>query len=118
MRYEPLKGKEKFDAIFKSPDHLLKSKNFNALIVINENKFSLGMILPKKNIKLAVHRNFLKRTIRNISNEIFENTKISMIVVSKKKIYKFAKRSLRLELKKLFEDGKNKINEKNNYFNN
>ena len=41
-----------------------------------------------------------------------------MIVVSKKKIYKFAERSLRLELKKLFEDGKNKINEKNNYFSN
>ena len=118
MRYEPLKGKEKFDDIFKSPDYILKSKNFNALIVINENKFSLGMILPKKNIKLAVHRNFLKRTIRNLSNEIFENAKISMIVVSKKKIYKFAKRPLRLELEKLFEDGKKKINEKNNYFNN
>ena len=88
MRYEPLKGKEKFDAIFKSPDHILKSKNFNALIVINENKFSLGMILPKKNIKLAVHRNFLKRTIRNISNEIFDNTKISMIVVNEHGVYR------------------------------
>ena len=118
MRYEPLKGKEKFDDIFKCPDYILKSKNFSALIVYNENKFSLGMILPKKNIKLAVHRNYLKRTIRNLSNEIFENTKISMIVISKKKIFKFAKRSLRLELENLFDDGKKKIDEKNNYFNN
>ena len=76
------------------------------------------MILPKKNIKLAVHRNYLKRTIRNLSSEIFENTKISMIVVSKKRIFKFAKRLLRLELENLFNDGKKKIDEKNNYFNN
>ena len=41
-----------------------------------------------------------------------------MIVVSKKKIFIFAKRSLRLELKNLFDDGKKKIDEKNNYFNN
>ena len=115
MRYEPLKGKEKFDAIFKSPDHILKSKNFNALIVINENKFSLGMILPKKNIKLAVNRNYLKRTVRNLSVHVFAESKVSLLVVSKKRILDFKKDKLRRELKTLLLNLTKKLNEENNY---
>ena len=73
------------------------------------------MILPKKNIKLAVHRNYLKRTIRNLSEDIFVNSKISLIVVSKKRIIDFKKDKLRKEIKTLFLNLAKKLNEENNY---
>jgi ribonuclease P protein component len=59
------------------------------------------MILPKKHIRLAVHRNYIKRTIRNLSNDMFEKSEISLIVVSKRKILDFEKDILRTEIKTL-----------------
>ena len=60
------------------------------------------MILPKINIKLAVHRNYLKRIIRNLSIDIFAESKVSLIVGSKKRILDFKKEKLRREIKTLF----------------
>ena len=73
------------------------------------------MILPKKNIKLAVHRNYLKRIIRNLSIEVFAASKVSLVVVSKKRILGFKKEKLRREIKTLFLNLTKKLNEKNNY---
>ena len=80
----------------------------------SENFLFMGF-LPKKNIKLAVHRNYLKRTIRNLSKDIFVNSKISLIVVSKKRIIDFKKDKLRREIKTLFLNLTKKLNEENNY---
>ena len=38
--------------------------------MVNDKEFKLGMLLPKKNIKLAVHRNYLKRIVRNLSKDL------------------------------------------------
>ena len=73
------------------------------------------MILPKKNIKLAVHRNYLKRIIRNLSIDIFSESKVSLVVVSKNRILGFKKEKLRREIKILFLNLAKKLNEKNNY---
>ena len=59
------------------------------------------MILPKKNIKLAVHRNYLKRTIRNLSIDVFGESKVSLLLVSKKRVLDFKKDKLRREIKTL-----------------
>ena len=115
MPYKPLTGKNDFDRVFKNTSQKIYSDNFRALVLINNNEFRLGMILPKKNIKLAVHRNYLKRTIRNLSQDIFENSKVSLIVISKKRILDFKKDKLRRELKTLFVNLVNKLNEENNY---
>ena len=115
MPYKPLTGKNDFDRVFKSASQKINSDNFRALVLINNNEFSLGMILPKKNIKLAVHRNYLKRTIRNLSEDNFVNSKISLIVVSKKRIIDFNKDKLRREIKTLFLNLAKKLNEENNY---
>ena len=83
--------------------------------MITDREFRLGMILPKKNIKLAVHRNYLKRIIRNLSIDVFAETKVSLVVISKKRILDFRKDKLRKEIKTLFLNLTKKLNEKNNY---
>ena len=108
-------GKDDFDEVFKNSNQNVSSENFRAFILITNNDLRLGMILPKKNIKLAVHRNYLKRIIRNLSIDIFAESKVSLIVVSKKRILDFKKEKLRREIKTLFLNLTKKLNEKNNY---
>ena len=115
MSYKPLTGKDDFDEVFKNCIQNKSSENFKALILINNDNFRLGMILPKKNIKLAVHRNYLKRIIRNLSIEVFAASKVSLVVVSKRRILDFKKEKLRREIKTLFLNLTKKLNEKNNY---
>ena len=115
MSYKPLIGKDCFNEVFSNYSQHISSKNFRALILITNGPFSLGMILPKKNIKLAVHRNYLKRVIRNLSIDVFAETKVSLVVVSKKRILDFKKDKLRREIKTLFLNLNNKLNEENNY---
>ena len=108
-------GKDDFDEVFNNFNQNLGSENFRAMILITNDDFRLGMILPKKNIKLAVHRNYLKRIIRNLSIDIFAESKVSLVVVSKKRILDFKKEKLRREIKTLFLNLTKKLNEKNNY---
>ena len=99
MSYKPLVGKDDFGEVFNNSSQNVSSENFRALILITNDNFRLGMILPKKNIKLAVHRNYLKRIIRNLSIDIFAESKVSLVVVSKKRILGFKKEKLRKEIK-------------------
>ena len=73
------------------------------------------MILPKKNIKLAVHRNYLKRKIRNLSIDVFGESKVSLLLVSKKRVLDFKKDKLRREIKTLLLNLTKELNEENNY---
>ena len=115
MSYKPLVGKDDFDEVFNnSSSQNLSSENFRALILITNDNFRLGMILPKKNIKLAVHRNYLKRIIRNLSIDLFAQSKVSLVVISKKRIIDFKRDKLRREIKTLFLNLTKKLNEKNN----
>ena len=82
-------GKDDFDEVFNYSSQNVSSENFRALILITNDDLRLGMILPKENIKLAVHRNYLKRIIRNLSIDVFAETKVSLVVVSKKKNFRF-----------------------------
>ncbi len=115
MSYKPLAGKDDFDEVFNSSTYNISSENFRALILINNSKLRLGMILPKKNIKLAVQRNYLKRIIRNLSIDVFAESKVSLVVISKKRILDFKKDKLRKEIKTLFLNLTKKLNEENNY---
>ena len=45
-------GKDDFDEVFKNSSQNVSSENFRALILITNDDLKLGMILPKKNIKL------------------------------------------------------------------
>ena len=114
MSYKPLIGKAGFDEVFKNSSQNINSENFRALISLTNNEFSLGMILPKKNIKLAVHRNYLKRIIRNLSNDVFADSKVSLVVISKRRILDFNRDKLNREIKTIFSKLTKKLNEENN----
>ena len=116
MSYKPLVGKDDFNEVFKNSSQNESSENFRALILITNDNFRLGMILPKKNIKLAVHRNYLKRIIRNLSIDVFAESKVSLVVISKKRILDFKKDKLRIEVKTLLFNLTKKLNEKNMIF--
>ena len=91
MSYKALSGRSDFDEVFNNPTIKIYSENFKILIMRNNEEFKLGMLLPKKNIKLAVHRNYLNRIVRNLSKDFFSESKISLILVSKKRILNFRK---------------------------
>jgi ribonuclease P protein component len=114
LSYKPLVGKDDFEEVFINSSQNVSSENFRVLILITNDTFRLGMILPKKNIKLAVNRNYLKRIIRNFSIDVFAESKVSLVVVSKKRILNFKKDKLRREIKTLFLNLIKKLNEKNN----
>ena len=102
MSYKALSGRNDFDEVFNNPRTKIYSEHFRILVMINNKEFKLGMLLPKKNIKLAVQRNYLKRIVRNLSKDFFAESKISLIFVSKKRILNFKKEKLRREIKALF----------------
>ena len=102
MSYKALSGRNDFDEVFNNPSAKVYSEHFRILVMINNKEFKLGMLLPKKNIKLAVHRNYLKRVVRNLSKDFLAESKISLIFVSKKRILNFKKEKLRREIKTLF----------------
>ena len=102
MSYKALSGRNDFDEVFNNPTIKIYSENFMILVMTNNEEFKLGMLLPKKNIKLAVHRNYLKRIVRNLSKDNLAESKISLIFVSKKRILNFKKEKLRREIKTLF----------------
>ncbi len=115
MSYKPLRGSNDFNEVFKNPSQKIDSEHFRVLILINNKEFKLGMILPKKNIKLAVQRNFIKRTIRNLSADVFLGAKISLVLVSRKRVLHFKKDKLRKELKGLIMNHKVKLNEESGH---
>ncbi len=115
MSYKPLRGSNDFEEVIKNHSQKINSEHFRVFILINNKEFKLGMILPKKNIKLAVHRNYLKRTIRNLSIEAFSESKVSVILISNKRILDFKKDKLRREIKTIFLRLIKKFNEENNY---
>ena len=115
MSYKPLRGSNDFNEVFKNPSQKIDSEHFRVLTLINNKEFKLGMILPKKNIKLAVQRNFIKRTIRNLCADVFLGAKISLVLVSRKRVLHFKKDKLRKELKGLIMNHKVKLNEENGH---
>mgnify|MGYP006098525775 CR=1 FL=1 len=60
-----ISSQETFAHVFKCPDFKLKSKGFSLLAKKNSrDNPRLGISLKKKNIKLSVHRNLVKRLIK------------------------------------------------------
>jgi len=62
-----------FEEIFKKPE--LKFKRGSLLLLAKRNKFPnsrLGIAIKKKDYKLAVHRNSLKRKIKNSFKDVID----------------------------------------------
>ena len=64
LKKERLLKKSQFDHVFSSTNYRIKSNHLRVTAIPNKTLPRLGITVPKKNIKLAVTRNKIKRLIR------------------------------------------------------
>ena len=101
---------DEFDVVFKQNNYRIGSSEFLILAMDTQNESSrLGMVIGKRNTALAVHRNRIKRLIRESFRKKFpENITIDIVIVSRQGINK----AHNIELLERLENAWNKLAQK------
>ena len=104
-RENKINSKETFDHVFKSPDVKISNELF-LLLGKKTNKLypRLGVALKKKNIKLAVHRNLLRRKIKNSLMANKNNLKNLDYIVMSNKCLKINDKNINEHLNSLWQN--------------
>ena len=106
MKLASLKNKSDFDLIFEKNNLKISSDEFSALLVFkNKKEINYGFIFPKKNIHLAVDRNFAKRSAKEMLKTLNQKKGFDIVFLARKKIINFDKD----KVKKNFAELKRKI---------
>jgi len=101
-----LKNKSDFNLVFENNNLKINSGPFSALLTLtNEKKINYGFIFPKKNIHLAVNRNFAKRSAKEMLKTLSPKNGFDIIFLVRNKIVNFDKD----KVKKNFAELKRKI---------
>ena len=101
-----LKNKSDFDFIFKKNNLKISSGEFTVLLVFkNKKEINYGFIFPKKNINLAVNRNYAKRSAKEMLKTLNPKKGFDIVFLVRKKIGNFDKD----KVKKNFAELKRKI---------
>ena len=106
MKLASLKNKSDFNLIFENDNLRINSGPFSVLLALTDEKIiNYGFIFPKKNIHLAVHRNYAKRTAKEMLKTINTEKGFDIIFLARNKIIYFDKD----KVKKNFTELKRKI---------
>ena len=106
MKLASLKNKSDFDFIFKKNNLKISSGEFAVILVFkNKKEINYGFIFPKKNINLAVNRNFAKRSAKEMLKTLSPKKGFDIVFLVRKKIVNFDKD----KVKKNFAELKRKI---------
>ena len=101
-----LKNKSDFDLIFEKNNLKVSSGDFDVLLVFkNKQEINYGFVFPKKNINLAVNRNFAKRSAKEMLKTLNPKKGFDIVFLVRKKIINFDKD----KVKKNFAELKRKI---------
>ena len=101
-----LKNKSDFDLIFEKNSLKVSSGDFDVLLVFkNKKEINYGFVFPKKNINLAVNRNFAKRSAKEMLKTLNPKKGFDIVFLVRKKIINFDKD----KVKKNFAELKRKI---------
>lgn len=107
MKLVSLKNKSDFDLVFKNKDFTHSSGAFKTYISLQSlKKIEYGFIYPKKNIKLAVNRNYAKRSAKEMLRTLKTKEGFKIIFFVGKKIDSFNKDKIKnnfVELKREIE---------------
>ncbi|MDC1138792.1 ribonuclease P protein component [Gammaproteobacteria bacterium] len=107
LKLVSLKNKSDFDLVFKDKDFTHTSGAFKAYIYLHSlKKIEYGFIYPKKNIKLAVNRNYAKRSAKEMLRTLKTKEGFKIIFFVGKKIDSFNKDKIKnnfVELKREIE---------------
>ena len=106
MKLASLKNKSDFDFIFEKNNLKISSGEFAVLLVFKDKKeINYGFIFPKKNIHLAVNRNFAKRSAKEMLKTLSPKKGFDIVFLVRNKIDNFDKD----KVKKNFAELKRKI---------
>ena len=106
MKLASLKNKSDFDFIFEKNNLKISSGEFSVFLVFKNNKeINYGFVFPKKNINLAVNRNFAKRSAKEMLKTLNTEKGFDVVFLVRKKIINFDKD----KVKKNFVELKRKI---------
>ncbi|MGL4768733.1 MAG: ribonuclease P protein component [Mycoplasmoidaceae bacterium] len=95
--------KKEFDEIYKNGKQVFTKYLIIKSINLNASDFQIGISVPKKNFKLSVSRNKVRRQIKDIIRKTgFENGK-HLIIVKKNYNYKSNYINLKNDIQKLRE---------------
>ena len=99
MKLDSLKNKSDFDRIFSNNNLNISSGPFSALLIFKTKKeINYGFIFPKKNIPLAVNRNYAKRSAKEMLKTIKADKGFDIIFLVKRKIVSFDKTKVKKNL--------------------
>jgi ribonuclease P protein component len=106
LKLTSLKNKSDFDLIFEKNSLKVSSGDFDVLLVFkNKKEINYGFVFPKKNINLAVNRNFAKRSAKEMLKTLNPKKGFDIVFLVRKKIINFDKD----KVKKNFAELKRKI---------
>lgn len=106
MDLKPLKGEETFKSIFDNKSETISNGYFRVVLAeSHSDEIFYGFILPKKYLKLAVNRNYLRRYFKEVLRNINSAKGFKIIFMIKSSVNPF----LKVEAKKIIEELKTKI---------
>ena len=82
-----LQNKQNYAFVFNAPSHVFNNQSLRVLARDNFQEVSrLGLVIPKKKLKRAVHRNRLKRLLRNAFRKTKLPVSCDVVILLKHKI--------------------------------
>ena len=97
-----LKNKSDFDLIFEKNNLKVSSGDFDVLLVFkNKKEINYGFVFPKKNINLAVNRNFAKRSAKEMLKTLNPKKGFDIVFLVRKKIINFDKDKVKINFAEL-----------------
>ncbi|MFL2754697.1 MAG: ribonuclease P protein component [Gammaproteobacteria bacterium] len=97
-----LKNKSDFDLIFEKNNLKVSSGKFEVLLVFkNKQEINYGFVFPKKNIHLAVNRNFAKRSAKEMLKTLNPKKGFDIVFLVRKKIINFDKDKVKINFAEL-----------------
>jgi ribonuclease P protein component len=103
---KPLKKEEEFTFVFKNKIESININCYRAMLTWNDSEnINYGFILPRKYLKLAVNRNYIRRLVKQSLRELDAAKGFNFIFMIRSKIVSFEKE----EVKKNIEELKRKL---------
>ncbi len=106
MDLKPLKKEEEFTFVFKNKIESINISSYKAMLTWNDSgNINYGFILPKKYLKLAVNRNYIRRLVKQTLRELDPVKGFNFVFMIRSKVASFEKRRSKKKCRRI----KNKV---------
>jgi ribonuclease P protein component len=99
---KPLKKEEEFTFVFKNKIESINISSYKAMLTLNDSgNINYGFILPKKYLKLAVNRNYIRRLVKQTLRELDPVKGFNFIFMIRSKVASFEKEEVKRNVEEL-----------------